>query len=230
LGKAEKAGGLFMIVTIDGPAGAGKSTVARMVADQLGYMFLDTGAMYRCVTLLAQENEIAWENEDAIGELGRTLAYVAERDKVFIAGEDVTQTIRSPEVTAVVHRAADNLQVREALVNLQRQLASDNNVVTEGRDQGTLAFPDAECKIYLSASPTERAQRRVDQLNANGGSVTLAETLEQQTLRDEQDEARELGGLKAADDALFVVTDGMNIMEVVEHIERLVRIRETDSA
>jgi CMP/dCMP kinase len=219
-----------MIVTIDGPAGAGKSTVARMVADQLGYMFLDTGAMYRCVTLLAQENEIAWENEDAIGELGRTLAYVAERDKVFIAGEDVTQTIRSPEVTAVVHRAADNVQVREALVNLQRQLASDNNVVTEGRDQGTLAFPDAECKIYLSASPTERAQRRVDQLNANGGSVTLAETLEQQTLRDEQDEARELGGLKAADDALFVVTDGMNIMEVVEHIERLVRIRETDSA
>ena len=219
-----------MIVTIDGPAGAGKSTVARMVADQLGYMFLDTGAMYRCVTLLAQENEIAWENEDAIGELGRTLAYVAERDKVFIAGEDVTQTIRSPEVTAVVHRAADNLQVREALVNLQRQLASDNNVVTEGRDQGTLAFPDAECKIYLSASPTERAQRRVDQLNANGGSVTLAETLEQQTLRDEQDEARELGGLKAADDALFVVTDGMNIMEVVELIERLVRIRETDSA
>ncbi|MDE0816862.1 MAG: (d)CMP kinase [Pirellulaceae bacterium] len=219
-----------MIVTIDGPAGAGKSTVARMVADQLGYMFLDTGAMYRCVALLAQKNEIAWENQDAIGELGRTLAYVAEQDKVFIAGEDVTQTIRSPEVTAAVHRAADNVQVREALVNLQRQLASDNNVVTEGRDQGTLAFPDAECKIYLSASPTERAQRRVDQLNANGGSVTLAEILEQQTVRDEQDEARELGGLQAADDALFVVTDGMNIMEVVEHIERLVRIRETDSA
>jgi|TARA_B110000263_G_scaffold13373_1_gene11182 cytidylate kinase len=219
-----------MIVTIDGPAGAGKSTVARMVADQLGYMFLDTGAMYRCVALLAQKNEIAWENQDAIGELGRTLAYVAEQDKVFIAGEDVTQTIRSPEVTAAVHRAADNVQVREALVNLQRQLASDNNVVTEGRDQGTLAFPDAECKIYLSASPTERAQRRVDQLNVNGGSVTLAEILEQQTVRDEQDEARELGGLQAADDALFVVTDGMNIMEVVEHIERLVRIRETDSA
>ena len=177
-----------MIVTIDGPAGAGKSTVARMVADQLGYMFLDTGAMYRCVALLAQKNEIAWENQDAIGELGRTLAYVAEQDKVFIAGEDVTQTIRSPEVTAAVHRAADNVQVREALVNLQRQLASDNNVVTEGRDQGTLAFPDAECKIYLSASPAERAQRRVDQLNANGGSVTLAEILEQQTVRDEQDE------------------------------------------
>ena len=219
-----------MIVTIDGPAGAGKSTVARMVADQLGYMFLDTGAMYRCVALLAQENEIAWENEDAIGELGRTLAYVADHDKVFIAEEDVTQAIRSPEVTSAVHRAADNVQVREALVKLQRQLASDNNVVTEGRDQGTLAFPDAECKIYLSASPTERAQRRVDQLNANGGNVTLAEVLEQQTVRDEQDEARELGGLQAADDALFVVTDGMSIMEVVEHIERLVRIRENDSA
>jgi len=219
-----------MIVTIDGPAGAGKSTVARMVADQLGYMFLDTGAMYRCVALLAQENEIAWENEDAIGELGRTLAYVTDHDRVFIAEEDVTQAIRSPEVTSAVHRAADNVQVREALVKLQRQLASDNNVVTEGRDQGTLAFPDAECKIYLSASPTERAQRRVDQLNANGGNVTLAEVLEQQTVRDEQDEARELGGLQAADDALFVVTDGMSIMEVVEHIERLVRIRENDSA
>ncbi|MBT4692768.1 MAG: (d)CMP kinase [Planctomycetaceae bacterium] len=218
-----------MIVTIDGPAGAGKSTVARMVADQLGFMFLDTGAMYRCVALLAHENKIAWENEDAIGELGRTLAYFADHDKVFIAGEDVTQTIRSPEVTATVHRAADNVQVRESLVKLQRQLASGNNVVTEGRDQGTLAFPDAECKIYLSASPTERAQRRVDQLNANGGDVTLAEILEQQTIRDEQDEARELGGLQAADDALFVVTDGMNVMEVVEHIERLVRIRENDS-
>lgn len=217
-----------MIVTIDGPAGAGKSTVARMVAEQLGYMFLDTGAMYRCVALLAHKNEIAWENEDAIGELGRTLEYSTCQDKVFIAGEDVTQPIRSAEVTATVHRAADNVQVRETLVNLQRQLASDNNVVTEGRDQGTLAFPEAQCKIYLSASPAERAQRRVDQLNANGGSVTLAEILEQQTVRDEQDEARELGGLQAADDALFVITDGMNIMEVVEHIERLVRMRESD--
>ena len=217
-----------MIVTIDGPAGAGKSTVARLVAEQLGYMFLDTGAMYRCVALLANENEIAWENEDVIGELGRTLEYSSNQDKVFISGEDVTQAIRSPEITAAVHRAADNVQVREALVKLQRQLASDNNVVTEGRDQGTLAFPDAQCKIYLSASPTERAQRRVDQLNANGGSVTLAEILEQQTVRDEQDEARELGGLHAAADALFVITDGMNIIEVVEHIERLVRIREND--
>jgi cytidylate kinase len=222
------AGDLFMIVTIDGPAGAGKSTVARMVAEQLGYLFLDTGAMYRCVALLAHENETAWENEDAIGELGRTLEYSTYHDKVFIAEEDVTQAIRSAEVTAAVYRAADNVQVREALVKLQRQLASDNNVVTEGRDQGTLAFPDAQCKIYLSASPTERAQRRVDQLNANGGSVTLAEILEQQTVRDEQDEARELGGLQAADDALFVITDGMNIMEVVEHIERLVRMREND--
>jgi cytidylate kinase len=222
------AGDLFMIVTIDGPAGAGKSTVARMVAEQLGYLFLDTGAMYRCVALLAHENETAWENEDAIGELGRTLEYSTYHDKVFIAEEDVTQAIRSAEVTAAVYRAADNVQVREALVKLQRQLASDNNVVTEGRDQGTLAFPDAQCKIYLSASPAERAQRRVDQLNANGGSVTLAEILEQQTVRDEQDEARELGGLQAADDALFVITDGMNIMEVVEHIERLVRMREND--
>ena len=219
-----------MIVTIDGPAGAGKSTVARMVAEQLGYMFLDTGAMYRCVALLAHENGVVWKNEDAIGELGRTLEYYADQDKVFIAGEDVTQAIRSPEVTAAVHRAADNVQVRAALVKLQRQLASDNNVVTEGRDQGTLAFPDAQCKIYLSASPTERAQRRVDQLNASGCSVTLAEILEQQTVRDEQDEARELGGLQAADDALFVITDGMNIAEVVEHIERLVRIRENDLA
>jgi len=215
-----------MIVTIDGPAGAGKSTVARLVAEQLGYMFLDTGAMYRCVALLAQENKIAWENEDAIGELGRALEYSADQDKVFIAGKNVTEAIRSPEVTAAVHHAADNVQVRESLVRLQRRLASDNDIVTEGRDQGTLAFPDAECKIYLSASPVERAQRRVDQLNANGGSVTLSEILEQQTVRDEQDEARALGGLQAADDALFVITDGMDIMEVVEHIERLVRVRE----
>jgi len=115
--------------------------------------------------------------------------------------------------------------VREAMVDLQRKLAAEDNVVTEGRDQGTVAFPQAECKFFLSASAEERARRRVEQLRQNGKQASLEEVLEQQTVRDEQDEAREVGGLKAAEDALYVITDGMKPFEVVEHLERLVRIR-----
>ena len=144
---------------------------------------------------------------------------------VLLAGEDVASEIRSPEVTALIHYAADNLKVREAMVALQRKLASEDDVVTEGRDQGTVAFPEAECKIFLSASAEERARRRVEQMRQAGQDVTTEEILEQQNLRDRQDEAREVGGLKAAADALHVITDGMRPFEVVEHLERLVRIR-----
>ncbi len=143
----------------------------------------------------------------------------------MLGGEDVSAAIRTPEVTAIIHYAADNLMVREAMVDLQRKLAAEDNVVTEGRDQGTVAFPQAEYKFFLSASAEERARRRVEQLRQNGKQASLEEVLEQQTVRDEQDEAREVGGLKAAEDALYVITDGMKPFEVVEHLERLVRIR-----
>lgn len=214
-----------MIVTIDGPAGAGKSTVARKLAAKLGFDFLDTGAMYRCVALSGSRQNVDWEDEAALGEIARSLPLEFDGARVLLGGEDVSASIRTPEVTAIIHYAADNLMVREAMVDLQRKLAAEDNVVTEGRDQGTVAFPQAECKFFLSASAEERARRRVEQLRQNGKQASLEEVLEQQTVRDEQDEAREVGGLKAAEDALYVITDGMKPFEVVEHLERLVRIR-----
>ena len=214
-----------MIVTIDGPAGAGKSTVARMLAEKLGFDFLDTGAMYRCVVLQGSRQEVDWRDDDVLAQIATELDLEFDGALVLLAGEDVSSEIRSPEVTALIHYAADNLQVREAMVALQRKLASEDDVVTEGRDQGTVAFPEAECKIFLSASAEERARRRVEQMRQAGQDVTSEEILEQQNLRDQQDEAREVGGLKAAVDALHVITDGMRPFEVVEHLERLVRIR-----
>ena len=214
-----------MIVTIDGPAGAGKSTVARMLAQKLDFDFLDTGAMYRCVVLQGRRQKVDWKDEDGLAQIANELVLEFDGTLVLLAGEDVGSEIRSPEVTALIHYAADNLKVREAMVALQRKLASEDDVVTEGRDQGTVAFPEAECKIFLSASAEERARRRVEQMRQAGQDVTTEEILEQQNLRDRQDEAREVGGLKAAADALHVITDGMRPFEVVEHLERLVRIR-----
>ncbi|MBK95323.1 MAG: cytidylate kinase [Planctomycetaceae bacterium] len=214
-----------MIVTIDGPAGAGKSTVARQLADKLGFDFLDTGAMYRCVALLGSRQQIDWADQPALAAIAAALPLEFDGARVLLEGEDVSAEIRTPEVTALIHYAADNTQVREAMVALQRKLAAEDDVVTEGRDQGTVAFPHAECKIFLSASAEERAKRRVEQMRQAGKEVSVEQVLEQQNLRDQQDEAREVGGLKAADDALVVITDGMRAFEVVEHLERLVRIR-----
>lgn len=214
-----------MIVTIDGPAGAGKSTVARLLAEKLGFDFLDTGAMYRCVALQGIRQEVDLSEEDKLAEIARTLVLEFDGATVLLGGEDVTAEIRTPEITSLIHYAADNLQVREAMVSLQRKLALEDDVVTEGRDQGTVAFPEAECKIFLSASAEERARRRVEQMRQSGEDASIEEVLEQQNLRDQQDEAREVGGLKAADDALHVITDGMRPFEVVEHLERLVRLR-----
>ena len=214
-----------MIVTIDGPAGAGKSTVARLLAEKLGFDFLDTGAMYRCVALQGIRQEVDLSDEDKLAEIARTLVLEFDGAIVLLGGEDVTAEIRTPEITSLIHYAADNLQVREAMVSLQRKLALEDDVVTEGRDQGTVAFPEAECKIFLSASAEERARRRVEQMRQSGEEASIEEVLEQQNLRDQQDEAREVGGLKAADDALHVITDGMRPFEVVEHLERLVRLR-----
>jgi len=214
-----------MIVTIDGPAGAGKSTVARQLANVLAFQFLDTGAMYRCVVLAALDAGVDLTDQVAMTNIASNMEFSIDGDQISLNGEDVTAAIRTQEVTAAIHYAADNPQIRNILVRLQQDLASDVDVVTEGRDQGTVAFPNAECKIFLTASPGERARRRQEQLRQQGEQVELETILESQQTRDEQDEAREVGGLHAAVDAVHVVTDGMKQFEVVEHLERLVRIR-----
>ena len=215
-----------MIVTIDGPAGAGKSTVARNLAQRLGFRFLDTGAMYRAVALTAVTSDIGWDQPDRLARLAEQSSIQWQGTHVLLNGDDVTEAIRSPEVTEVIHFVADNPVVRRRLVELQRQEALGGNIVTEGRDQGTVAFPDAECKIYLTATAQERARRRVAELAARGIAAVFEDVLAQQTQRDQRDKSREVGRLMRAPDAIEVVTDGMSSDEVVALLEQLVIARQ----
>ena len=210
-----------MIITIDGPAGAGKSTVARALARRLGFRFLDTGAMYRAVALAALRRGLDWDAPDDLARLARKLDIRTLAQRILLDGEDVTEAVRTSDVTAVTRYAADNPRVREFLVELQRKLAGDDDVVTEGRDQGTVAFPRAECKIFLTASPAERARRRLLDLQSQGEPVTLEQVLAAQERRDREDATRAVGPLAPAADAVTVCTDGMTLEEVVERLEKI---------
>ncbi len=214
-----------MIVTIDGPAGAGKSSVARALAERLNFEFLDTGAMYRAVAWFARRKETDWCDPSSLQRAAESIKIDFHDGRVLVNGQDVTREIRTPEVTSIVGHAADNLAVRQHLVRLQRDIAKGTNLVTEGRDQGTVAFPESECKIFLTATARERAKRRVVDFDRQGKPVDYAEVLAQITDRDKRDENREVGALVAADDALVVVTDGMTMDEVVQHLEQIVRAR-----
>jgi CMP/dCMP kinase len=210
-----------MIITIDGPAGAGKSTVARRLARRLGFRFLDTGAMYRAVALAGMRKGVNWDRPEELAQLARVLDIGFVNERIFLDGEDVSEAIRTTEVTAATRHAADNRQVRQRLIALQRAAAEGGNVVTEGRDQGTVAFPDAECKIFLVASPEERAKRRLSELLSRGETATLQEVLAAQDRRDREDSSRPVGALVPADDAIEVRTDGLSVDEVVEELVKL---------
>ncbi len=212
-----------MIVTIDGPAGAGKSTVARALAARLGFRLLDTGAMYRAVALAAVERQLDWDDPDSLVELAKEIRIDLEGDRVLIDGRDVTTLIRTQAITGVTHYAANNTQVRAHLVELQRRVAGDDDIVCEGRDQGTVVFPRAACKIYLTASPRERAERRARELIARGERVSVDEVLAGQTLRDRRDASRVVGRLMPAPDAIEFCTDGLSSDEVVDRLEQIVR-------
>lgn len=216
-----------MIVAIDGPAGAGKSSAARALARRLGFRFLDTGAMYRAVALAALRAGHDWQDAAGLATLARTLDIDVREDHVMLNNQDVTQAIRSVDVTRVTRYPANNAGVRTYLVELQRRVAGRSNVVTEGRDQGTVVFPDAECKIYLTASAEERARRRWRELEARGQSLSLEEVLQQQNARDHSDANRLVGPLRPAEDAIQIVTDGLTPDEVVDRLEQLVRSRMT---
>ncbi|MEW4565600.1 (d)CMP kinase [Bremerella sp. JC770] len=204
-----------MIVTIDGPAGAGKSSISRRLAEELGFEFLDTGAMYRAIALLGLRAEIDWADGDRLVEFAKSASIDLSGRAVILDGEDVSHEIRSQQVTQATRYAAGNVGVREELVRLQREFAEGKDIVTEGRDQGTLVFPHAECKVFLTASPEERARRRVRDLASRGETVALEDILQQQTKRDEEDSQREVGPLLKAEDAVEVMTDGMTEAEVL---------------
>jgi CMP/dCMP kinase len=211
-----------MIITIDGPAGAGKSSVARALARRLGFRFLDTGAMYRAVALAALRRGLDWDAPDDLARLAQKLDIRTLGERILLDREDVTEAVRTSEVTAVTRYAADNPQVRAFLVKLQRKQAAGDDVVTEGRDQGTVAFPHAECKIFLTASPAERARRRLLDLQSQGEPVTLEQVLAAQDRRDRDDAARAVGPLLPAADAVEVCTDGLSLDQVVAKIQSLI--------
>lgn len=214
-----------MIVTIDGPAGAGKSSVSRELARRLGFRFLDTGAMYRAIALAALEHGVDWQDRAELEAVAGAARLEMTDDQVLLQGRDVSQLIRTPEVTAAIFNVADNPAIRGLMVDLQRQLANSGNTVTEGRDQGTVAFPHAECKIYLTASAEERARRRVQDLAARGVRVEYEEILSQQAERDRRDATRPVGRLMQTPDMIELITDGLSPEEVVDRLEEIVRTR-----
>ena len=224
------------IVAIDGPAGAGKSTVARRLADVLGFVLVDTGATYRAVALAAKRRGIPWGDAESVGALAREvverrgLAFErsAERGvRVLLDGEDVSDAIREPDMGMGASTVSTHRAVRDALLDLQRQAGRAGGVVLEGRDIGTVVFPDAEVKFFLTARPEVRARRRFDELVAKGATVTLEETLADVLRRDEQDTTRAVAPLRQAEDAMLVDDSDISIDETVARMAEQVRRRMT---
>lgn len=213
-------------ITIDGPAGAGKSTVARMLAERLGYRYLDTGATYRVVALKAIEEGISPQDEEALRELCRGMAIsFGPAGEVLLDGEDISQRIREPEVGMAASLISQRKAVREVLWELQRRLGEGGGVVAEGRDTGTVVFPKAEVKFYLDATLQERARRRYRELLSRGKGVTFQEVLEEVRRRDRQDMEREIAPLKKAPDAFYLDSTHLSPEEVVERMLEEVRRR-----
>jgi cytidylate kinase len=213
-----------MIVTIDGPAGAGKSSAARALAKRLGFEFLDTGATYRAVALAALRAGIDLRDQDALAKLlGGLRLEMPPGGKVLLNGEEVTALIRSQEVSEGSSVVAASPVVRPWLVRLQRAIAAGRNMVSEGRDQGTVVFPDAACKFFLVADPTERARRRQRDLAARGENADLQEILRAQEVRDRRDAARDLGPMVPAADAILLDSTPLTLEQVVDRMEREVR-------
>jgi len=219
-----------LIIAIDGPSGAGKSTLSKALAARAGYLNIDTGAMYRSVALLAQRAGIDSKNEQALAELcrGLQIEFVREQgqERVLVNGEDVSQAIRTPEVSLLTAKVAACPSVREALVGLQRRLGESGGVVLEGRDIGTVVFPQAEVKFFLSASAEERGRRRFAELQAKGLQVDLQQTIKEVEERDRADEAREHAPLRRAEDAIVIDSTRLTIEEVLVEMLRIVQERQ----
>lgn len=218
------------VVAIDGPAGSGKSTLAKNLARALGFVFLDTGAMYRTLALAAQRAGIAPDDETRLSELAQQISirFVAENDsqRVFLGEEDVSDAIRTPEISDLASRISVYSGVRRAMVALQRALAAQTHgVVAEGRDTTTVVFPEASVKIYLDASPQERARRRQHQLQQQGIEEPYDKVLQEILERDARDLARADSPLRIAPDAIVVQNDGWTKEQTFEHVLNLCRER-----
>ncbi len=216
-------------VAIDGPAGAGKSTIAKRIAGEMGYIYVDTGAMYRAMALYMIRKGIGPSEtlriEEACEEVDITIDYVNAQQVVFLNGEDVNSLIRTEEVGNMASAVSVNAKVREKLVSLQQGLAAKKNVVMDGRDIGTVVLPDARVKIFLTASSKVRAKRRYDELCGKGEAPDLDDIERDIIERDKRDMTREISPLKQAEDAVLVDTSDMQVEEVVSHIKQIIKER-----
>ena len=230
MGVSKKKG---LTIAIDGPSGAGKSTVARALAKRLGYIYIDTGAMYRSVALRVKKKSISPEDESAVSQLASslhlTLIPEGEQIRVFCDGQDVTEAIRTPEISRLASHISKQKAVREALVRMQREMGKEGGVILEGRDIGTVVFPDAEVKFYLDAEGDERARRRYEEMVDKGVKVDLKETQEELVQRDHHDMHRIHSPLKKANDAIYIDSTHRSVEEIVEEMTRIAKSKDFPS-
>ena len=212
-----------MIIAIDGPAGSGKGTIAKLVSQRLNFINIDTGAMYRCIALRLKENNINLEEYDKIHKILEEIEISFQDENVYLNGKDVSKEIRSVEISNFVSPVSAIGFVREKMVELQRKLAQGKNVIMEGRDIGTVVFPNAELKIYLDATPEERARRRVEQNKMNNIESNYEQILKDIIERDTRDSSREISPLKKADDAIIIDSTNLTIEEVTNKVIELAK-------
>lgn len=218
---------MSFVVAIDGPAGSGKGTITKLVGEELGLVYIDTGALYRCVTLSMIKNNVSLEENEKIKEILNTINIEFKKDEnkdsVYLNGEDVTKQIREKEVNELVSQVSHLIQVRENITNLSRKIAEGKKVIMEGRDIGTNVFPNADVKIYLDATAEERARRRLKQNQEKGIDIPYEEILQNIIFRDNNDKTSSVAPLKQAEDAVYIDSSDMTIEEVKNEIINIIR-------